>query len=890
METSPIPSIPALGCGAAWRGGAEGWGRTLRVTVALTIVASAGPIVAGAGRAPAQGTNGAAVDRAMPDAGEHVFVSGVPDTFDELRATIERVKRETGRDYRVIVVGDGPDGDRSAREVLDAILDRWGREVPTGTSKTAFDPSQDVLVYVDVNKHRLAMHAPWSLETGSGLDPRTIEEELIAKAFRPRAQDGRIDAGLVALVDATESWVKDRRDREVARREAQRVFRTRTLPLAAASLAGLGMLGALSVQWSRHARLSREARKKLAEFKGEVVALSDLLDAEQERHRMLPHADPDFLTPMEGRTRETYDGVQSALHRYRERWLELMDVWEKADETIRAERSLGTARAVEAIRMLEAAGAKPALEDVARECRAPLDDLEKAHETARSKAAELDGLIAATGRRLEGIHQRGRSAASFRGPLAEDGHALEVARVELERDPVAARSRMEEARAGIDAITARIELFETGDDRRRKATLQADDLEQRVRAKRAEGWLLTEPGADPSVHVGTARERLGVAVQLLDAGEIEASSKNVEDAERSVAEGMALLESVVAAKDRVAELLPGAITRLSSLAARHDATARALAHLAGAYAPESWSDVAENPVKADEGLSRARAMIAEAQDAARPDRQHFFRALALVEEAVRQEDWVERCQASVDERRAELDALLASLPNRCTGVGQRVGTLARRLDSQRTDRVRANEQCQLADRLVEVARRGLAVPRPDLPKAGQVIDAAEAAAVSAERLADDDERLARQAFDGIESADRELRRAAGWYAEGVKPDVRTAAAALENAKGLLGRQAYEDAIRAASDAERQARESLAAAHEEAARRRRASQFEAQRRQMEDSYVRMSRGAGPWVIQLPGGTFSGPDPWRTVQPRSPSTPPGGGTASGGWTSRTAEGGW
>jgi hypothetical protein len=279
----------------------------------------------------------------------------------------------------VIVVGDGPEGDRSAREVLDAILARWGREVPTGTSKTAFDPSQDVLVYVDVNKQRMAMHAPWSLETGSGLDPRTIETEIIGKAFQPLAQDGRVDAGLVALVNATESWVKDRRDREVARREADRVFRTRTLPLAVASLAGLGALGALAVQWSRHSRRTREAREKLSEFKREVVALSDLLDAEQERHRMLPHSDPDFLTPMEGRTRGAYDGVQSALHRYRERWLELMDVWEKADETIQAERTLGAAKAEEAIRMLDAAGAKPPLDDVTRECRAPLDELENAH-------------------------------------------------------------------------------------------------------------------------------------------------------------------------------------------------------------------------------------------------------------------------------------------------------------------------------------------------------------------------------------------------------------------------------------------------------------------------------------------------------------------------------
>jgi hypothetical protein len=43
---------------------------------------------------------------------------------------------------------------------------------------------------------------------------------------------------------------------------------------------------------------------------------------------------------------------------------------------------------------------------------------------------------------------------------------------------------------------------------------------------------------------------------------------------------------------------------------------------------------------------------------------------------------------------------------------------------------------------------------------------------------------------------------------------------------------------------------------------------------------MSRGAGPWVIQLPGGVFTGPDPWRTL----------GGGGGGSRPSRTAGGGW
>ena len=129
-----------------------------------------------------------------------------------------------------------------------------------------------------------------------------------------------------------------------------------------------------------------------------------------------------------------------------------------------------------------------------------------------------------------------------------------------------------------------------------------------------------------------------------------------------------------------------------------------------------------NIAKADEGLSRSGSLITEAQAAAQPSRQHYFRAVALLEEAVRQEDWVEGCHRALTDRRTELNQLKSSLPQRCTKVVQRIETLGRTLHKQATDRVRANEQCREAGRLVEVAQRGLAMDRPDLLRTGKVLD------------------------------------------------------------------------------------------------------------------------------------------------------------------------
>ena len=810
-----------------------------------------------------------------------VFVSGVNEPFTAVREAVEQAKAQSGRDYRVVVV-DTAAGD--VRGLLERIVAEWRRDETSG-----FDPAADVTIVLAVGDRRMAMDMPWALEVGSGLDRETLERELIEKVFVPRAKDGLYDRGLADLVAATETWVATRADELKARAEAARVFRTRTLPLGLASMAGVGMLGALAVQWARHGRRLRQAREKLATFKSEVVALSDLLDAEQERHRMLPYTDADFQTPMEGQTRAAYDAVQAAIRRYRERWLGLMDVWEKAQQMVDSERFLGTKAADEAIRLLDSAEARPPLDAVAGECRGPLDLLEQAHEKARELAATLDTEAGAAQKRLSGLAGRGRSSAVFQPAVADVARVHGQCTAELERDPVAARGRLEAAAATLATAVAHVEQVEAADDRRLRAVEQTTAVEGDVRRRRAEGWLLAEQGANPDDRIGAARHACDLAAQLLDAGETTAALVHVEQAEKLDAEAAALLESIVAARTRAEELLPTCAARLEALASRRADTVRAIEHLAASYAESSWADVADNAGRADEGLGRVEQLIREARVAVEPGRQEYFRAVAVLEEAVRQEDWIEGCHAAVTDRRAELDELLATVPVRRDRAGDRVTELARRLQRQQTDRARANERCREASRLLNVAGSALAVARPDVRQAAQLVDAADAAAARAEEYADADDRLARQAADEIEETDALLRRVAAWYAEGVQTDVRGAVATLETAQSLLGRQRYEDAIKTAGEAAEAGRAAYAAATTEAERRRLRRQQEVRRRQLEDSFTRMSRGAGPWVIQLPGGMFSGPDPWRSMHsgPR-PSIPSG--TAGGGWSRDVAQVGW
>ena len=822
---------------------------------------------------------------AVPERDEppRVFVSGVKDDFTETRAAIAAAKKQTGRDYRVVVV-DTAGSDQDATRLLEKVVARW-REESRG-DRGGFNPAGDVTIVLDVGDRQLAMDVPWAMEASAGLDRRTLEQELIATRFVPRAKDGLFDKGLAELVSGTEQWIRDQTDAQRRRAEAAHAFKTRTLPLGLLGLGTAGLLGGLLVQAARHASRMRAAHGKLAAFKSEVVALSDMLDGQQERHRMLPHADPDFATPMQGMTRSTYDNVQGAIARHRERWLGLMDVWEKAQRTIEAEWFLGTSAADEAMKLLDSAEARPPLDAVAGECKAPLDALEQAHEKAREGAVTIDRELAEATSRLEGVARRGRSAATFQRAMAEVSRNRTRAGEQVESDPIAARGGLEEARAALAAMGGRVDALEAADDRRLKAIALTGEIVQKVQHHRAEGWLFTEPGANPDDRIETAASHAGLAAQLLDDGELNPALSHVERAERANTEAFALVESLVAARAKADELLPTCAARVEPLDARRLAAAGALEKLAAGYAESSWADVAENLTQANDGLGRVRTLINDARDALAPERQHHLRGVALLEETVRQQDWVDRCLAAITDRLTDLEELRRTLPGRRDKASARVSDLEHRLKAQRTDRVRANERCREAGRIIEVADQGLRSPRPDLRQTAQLVEAADSTVSRGEELAIEDERLAQQAASDIDETDSLVRRVAAWYAEGVQADVRSAATAVDSARSLMERQRYEDAIRTAAEASQQARIAYATATAEADRRRQRRQQEIQRRQLEESFARMSRGAGPWVVRLPGGAFTGPDPWRSMQTQAPRRPPAG----GGWSPDIAQVNW
>jgi hypothetical protein len=818
--------------------------------------------------------------------GSVIVGEGIADDFDPVRDAVADIKQKTDRDYRVVVV-ESTDRDGGAATLLPKLVDRWWE---ARTEGSGFDPAADVTILLDVGDRSIAMDVPPSLLAEAGIDLDGLEREVISKVFVPRAKDMQYAKGLAELVTATQRTIQDRIATKVRRAQQAEVFRTRTLPIGLAGLAAAGLLGWLAFLRARHARRRAEAREKLAAFKGEVVALSDLLDAQRERHRMLPHADPDFQTPMRGMTRSAYDAVQDALARYRERWLGLMDVWERADKRFGEEWSLGTAASEEVVAMLDDADARPPLAEVEAACRAPLDALEAAHERARDLATALDTEIAAARGKLDALATRGRSAASFEPVLAEAARSRDHAADDLESDPVASRGRLEDAQASLVALSADVEAVAAGDDRRQHLLGRVEEIRRQVAGRRGDGWLLSEPGADPEILLEKAEREATLAGELLDSADATMAGMHLQRGETEVAEAATLLERVVEARERAGNLQAAVAARIESVAAALPAASADLAAMRDRYADPAWEELTDNPAEAATALQRSHSLLQEGKAEAAVERQWYFRAVAVLEEAERQADWAAACLDAVAARRLELDELLEALPELRRRAAARIADLAATLARQRTDRARANERCREAERLLEAAASLAAAGRPNPRQIELALRAAETAAARGEELAAEDARLAAQAAADLSDAEGLFRRAASWYAEGVKADVQGIEADLHNARSLLAQQRYEESIHLAAEAAERARRAYAAATAEAERRRARRLADQRRRQLEESFSRMSRGAGPWVISLPSGGLTGPNPWRSSG-SFPSLSGGGSRTGGGrWSRDVAEVRW
>lgn len=214
------------------------------------------------------------------------------------------------------------------------------------------------------------------------------------------------------------------------------------LPVALILFFGALGLAALVFLHQRGRRLQAGVDEEFKRFREEAVRLMDQIDALRQRHKTLPSTDPDFTEPMAGATLALYNQVSADLDRLWERWLNVMEVWNQAEQRMRSASRFGSNAPSEEARQMLAAGGLEELLRRSSDCKADLDRLNLAHETASKAMKEARLEIAETERTTFGGARTQEAAANCRRTLDEAATILTA-------DPIGAADRVEAARRAL---------------------------------------------------------------------------------------------------------------------------------------------------------------------------------------------------------------------------------------------------------------------------------------------------------------------------------------------------------------------------------------------------------------------------------------------------------
>lgn len=222
---------------------------------------------------------------------------------------------------------------------------------------------------------------------------------------------------------------------------------------------------------------------------------------------------------------------------------------------------------------------------------------------------------------------------------------------------------------------------------------------------------------------------------------------------------------------------------------------------------------------------------------------------------------------------------------------QQAGQVDQLLRSNTADRARANQRFQAANQDLGRIRQTVATPQSDWAALAvqlkQVADDFE----QARAWANDDIRLAQQAEAAIAEAEKHYQRARTYINLHASTNMSAAQSQLDQARGQLKAQAYEQAISLADSAERAAR----AAYDEAMRETQERQRRLERAQQRTIVVGAPVSpmfGGPSPFEMPSLPMPGAGGYSPSPPSAPPSPPPAPStsSSSGWSSGSSQSSW
>lgn len=611
-----------------------------------------------------------------------------------------------------------------------------------------------------------------------------------------------------------------------------RYFKTRTLPKAVAVVVGSIIALVLLVLRFLHLRLRWPLEKQLKDYKTKVVDLSDSLDALKHRHKMLPFTDSDFAEPMSGETLTTYTSIQESLDRYRVRWLALMDTWQAVQRSLDNEHFFGRKSLAAAQVQLDTAPVDDVIESIRDNCAEMLDVLENAHETQVATAKQLEESLVRLGEQIDGVKHQNLSTDCYQLDLAaalQKRDAVEAAKV---ADPIGNKivlNAVLEEVVRIGKWTEQILHHHSGAE---ELATKLEDVAQLTAKHRDMGFRFSEEGTDPAALFTGIRHHHSECLNLLNRGEAKTAAEHLTQGFGLVASANERIERQVFCRDfcdKESTLRSQQQDRLRTALVRAE---QSFAELQRSFNDNSFSDIAGNPQLAEQAIEACNRLLSEAKRNGDEDVQLYVTATEQYEQIQQQQNETALLIEAVDQRLQELVAMRDQVQQNAVYVTQFGSSVRQLLDSSAADRPAANQRFRHAEAALAEARSMSLAGKPEWQRVVDHLNLAQREFENSKSMAEQDQRLAQQAYSELNHAESQIRGAQSFYSLGFRAETSLANSQYQQAQQLLRSQDYEACIRlsnlavaSARDAINQA-ESLARAKQREQERRRQRQLAA----------------------------------------------------------------
>jgi hypothetical protein len=559
-------------------------------------------------------------------------------------------------------------------------------------------------------------------------------------------------------LSAAESRLQEMQESANAR-IARHTFLTRTLPVTAALIALAVAAAVLAWLASRYLRRRRAAEREFEQFKLQVVALLDRLDAIKKRHQLLPFSDRDYTEPMAGNTLALYQAIDENIGRLRARWLELMDLRQRGERLLATHRLLATRPLDEVRRLLAESGKLAPVDESYDRSMADLDRLEQAHERAEPLLKSVDEALGRVREQLARIDEGGLPTAPYEADLQSCVELSDRGRSSLRADPLGAFELLSQSLEKITLLGRWTEQVLQHLEGARQAADKLNEVEQTARQRRAEGLKLTEEQGNPDPVLAEGRAQRETALAALARGNLEQAAAHLEQAFAAAAAAAEAIERQHAAKAWATEQVVLRRDEMARLRGLLDHSRAAQEELARDFAAASWRGVADNLQQADQLLAGFDPAIDEAARAAADEVQAYFRAADLLQQTAEDQQQAAALIEAVARQREELSRLREQCrQQRQTASGQlrQIQTYLAQHEISIRDEARA--LLVEAERELETLAAAMEQPRPDWTDLHQQLAQAAAGLESARARAEDDVRCHQALLARLDEVRRQSAR------------------------------------------------------------------------------------------------------------------------------------